>query len=81
MKLKPGSHLPHILPLEGQEKMCNPFHPSFYEYLFITLTKACRWEQLQSQHITIFPRSFVFSIGKIVQDESLAEKYIFVTTS
>lgn len=65
MELKPGSHLPRILPLEGQEKMLNPFHPSFYLYLFLALAKAYRWEELQSQHITIFPRSLVFLLVKM----------------
>jgi len=55
-ELKPHPHLPHILPLESQEQMYNPFCPSFCTYLFITLTKAYRWEQLQSQHITIVTR-------------------------
>lgn len=44
MESKPDPQPAHILPLEGQEKMCNPLHPSFYLYLFITLIKAYRWE-------------------------------------
>lgn len=65
MELKPGPYLPHILFLEGQEKILNPFYPSFYSYPFLALTKAYGWEELQSQHITIFPRSLVFLLVKM----------------
>lgn len=60
--------------------MLNPFHPSFYLYLFLPLTKAHRWEELVSTHHSL-PKIISFSVGKNAQDGALAEKCMFVATS
>lgn len=68
--IKTWSHLQHIFPLEGQEKMCNPFHPSFYSYLFITLNQSIQMGVITISTHRYLPEIISFSIGKIVQDEA-----------